>query len=67
MSHDTLNNFLEMNFALVQHHKWSLSDIENSLPWERGVYIGLLASHVKAEAERVRDEQALIRARNNKR
>ena len=66
LSHDTLNNFLEMNFALVQQHTWSLADIENLLPWERGVYVGLLAAHVKAESERIRDEQAVIRARMNR-
>ena len=27
-----------MNFALMQYHKYSLSEIENMLPWEKEVY-----------------------------
>lgn len=51
-----------MNFALIQHHKWSLTEIEGMIPWERDLYIGLLAAHVKVEAEKARDEAALRRA-----
>tara|TARA_Y100000310_G_C20651594_1_gene799723 strand:- start:596 stop:760 length:165 start_codon:yes stop_codon:yes gene_type:complete len=46
------------NFALVQHHKWNLSDIENLIPWERDIYIDLLLQHVKEEEERQRAQQA---------
>ena len=56
-----------MNFALVHHHKWSLTDIENMIPFERQLFIDLLAQHVKAENERIKDEQAEIKARMNRR
>jgi 3-methyladenine DNA glycosylase AlkD len=53
MMHDTLANMLESNFAMMQHHKYSLSDIENMLPWERRVYIEMLVNHVKEENEKM--------------
>ena len=36
----------------MQHHKYSLSELENMMPWEREVYIGLLTNHIKEENER---------------
>jgi len=66
MSHDTATNFYKMNFAMVQHHKWSMYDLENLIPFERQLYIDLLAQHVKAEQERIKDEMAVVRARNNR-
>jgi hypothetical protein len=52
MMHDNLANMLESNFAMMQHHKYSLSDIESMLPWERRVYIEMLVNHVKEENEK---------------
>jgi hypothetical protein len=49
---------LEMNFALMQHHQYSLGDIEGMLPWERRVYIELLIQHLKEEKERMEAEKA---------
>lgn len=34
---------------MMQHHKYSLSDLENMLPWEREIYIGLLIKHLEIE------------------
>jgi len=41
-------------------------DLENLIPFERQLYIDLLAQHVKAEQERIKDEMAVVRARNNR-
>jgi hypothetical protein len=35
------------NFVLIQEHKYSLTELENMLPWERKVYISLLTKHVE--------------------
>jgi len=37
---------------LLQHHKYSLTDIENMLPWERDIYISLLINYLKEEKEK---------------
>ena len=56
--HDTLGNMFETNFQMMQNHHYSLFDIENMLPWERQVYVGLLINHVKQENERTKQEEA---------
>ena len=48
--------YYENNFALVQHHNWSLEEIENLMPWERDVYTTLLIQHLKEEKERLDQE-----------
>ena len=42
---------------MMQHHKYSLEEIENMLPWEREVYIGLLSKFLEDEKERNKKEQ----------
>ena len=45
------------NFNLMQHHKYSLTDLDNMIPFEREVYVQLLIQHIKEENERLRDQQ----------
>jgi len=33
----------------MQHHKYSLSDIENMIPWEREIYLSLLKQYIEEE------------------
>ena len=49
MSHMDLENYYKINFALIQFHKYSLTEVENWMPWERDVYIGLLQQHLEDE------------------
>ena len=42
---------------MVQHHRWSLTEIENMLPWERDVYVDKLVQHIKDENDRQREQQ----------
>ena len=41
----------------MQHHKYSLSELENMLPWEREVYVSLLVNYLKEEKERREHER----------
>ena len=34
---------------MMQHHKYSLTEIENMMPWEREVYVNLLRNYLEAE------------------
>ena len=43
---------------MMQHHKYSLTELENMMPWEREIYMGLLAQYVKEENERIEKEKA---------
>ena len=49
MVHMDLENYYKLNFALVQYHKYSLTEIENMMPWERDVYVTLLKQHLEEE------------------
>ena len=51
-----LENYYKINFALLQYHKYSLTEIENLIPWERDIYIGLLQQHL--EDEKLKQQQA---------
>ena len=55
MAHMNLENFFRLNFAMMQYHKYSLTEIENMMPWERDIYVGLLQAHL--EEERLKEQQ----------
>jgi hypothetical protein len=48
---------------MMHHHKYSLSDIENMIPWERHVYIDLLKAYIQQLEEQKRDQKAARRGR----
>ena len=33
----------------MQHHNYSLYDLDSMLPWEREIYVGLLIEHLEEE------------------
>jgi len=41
----------------MQHHKYSLTELDNMMPWEREIYIGLLEEHIKEENKRQKEQQ----------
>ena len=49
-------NYMKTNFALMQHHKYSLTELENMMPWEREIYLTLLIEHIKEENERAKQQ-----------
>ena len=49
MAHMDLESYFKLNFALMQHHKYSLTEIENMMPWERDIYLGLLNQYIDDE------------------
>ena len=42
---------------MMQHHDYSLSELENMIPWEREIYVGLLIEYIKEENERIEKEK----------
>tara|TARA_E500000331_G_scaffold94173_1_gene90295 strand:- start:1530 stop:1703 length:174 start_codon:yes stop_codon:yes gene_type:complete len=55
MMHMDLENYFKINFALMQFHKYSLTEIENLIPWERDIYISMLQQHL--EDEKLKQQQ----------
>tara|TARA_Y100001970_G_C14081316_1_gene774866 strand:+ start:515 stop:706 length:192 start_codon:yes stop_codon:yes gene_type:complete len=45
--HTSVENYYETNFALMQHHSWSLTEVENMIPWEREIYIKYLTNYIE--------------------
>ena len=39
------------NFALLQHHKYSLNELDNMIPWEREIYVTLLKNYLEEQEE----------------
>ena len=53
LGYSSLENYYNTQFSLVQHHKYSLTEIENMIPYELDIYVELLIHHVKSvERER---------------
>ena len=41
---------------MMQHHKYNLEEIENMMPWEREIYVGLLMKFIEEENEKVKQQ-----------
>ena len=41
----------------MQYHKYSLSELEDMLPWEREIYVEMLVQHIKEENEKIREKK----------
>jgi len=41
---------------LIQHHKWSLTELDIMIPFERGIYVLLLEQWIKEENDRVQEQ-----------
>ena len=45
----------------MHHHKYSLTELEEMIPWEREIYVGLLMNYLKEEEEKERQQAASAR------
>tara|TARA_Y100001972_G_C7406388_1_gene210970 strand:- start:83 stop:274 length:192 start_codon:yes stop_codon:yes gene_type:complete len=61
LSHDSLENYYKTNFAMMQHHKYSLTELDNMIPFEREIYVELLSQWIKEENERLEKERAKMK------
>jgi len=55
--HENLESLYRTNFALMQYHKYSLTELEDMIPWEREIYVEMLMQHIKEENEKIREKQ----------
>jgi hypothetical protein len=40
----------------MQHHKYSLSDLDDMMPWERNIYVTLLLQYIEQENEKLKQQ-----------
>ena len=53
-----LETYFKLNFSLIQYHKYSLTEIENLIPWERDIYVELLNAHLEEEKAKQQQQNA---------
>jgi len=41
---------------MMQHHQYSLTELDDMLPWERQIYVSLLQKHITEENERLKNQ-----------
>ena len=58
LSHETAFNYYKTNFALMQYHKYSLSELVDMMPFEREIYISMLVQHLEEETQKLKQKQA---------
>ena len=56
MSHISLEAYYETFFSMMQHHNYNLTELENLIPWERDIYVGMLINHIKEEKKKAEEE-----------
>jgi len=45
-------NHYKLNFELMYNEKYSLTELENMIPWEREIYVSMLTQRIKEENEK---------------
>jgi hypothetical protein len=56
--YDNLKNIFDTNFALMQHHKYSLTELDSLVPWEKSLYVNMLIRHIEEENEKIKQLNA---------
>ncbi len=58
MAHMDLESYFKINFSLMTHYKYSLTEIENMMPWERDIYLVLLNQFIEEENLKAKQNNA---------
>ena len=59
MAHMDAESYYQLNFSLMQYHKYSLTEIENMIPFERDIYVALLENYLESEKLKAQQEHGL--------
>ena len=52
LCHMTLPDYYQIMFSLAQHHKYSITEIENLIPYERDLYFEMLVNFIREQQEK---------------
>ena len=63
LGNESLMNYYKTNFALMQYHKYSLTELEEMIPWERDVYIIMLLQYLEDEKKKLKELEAIKKRR----
>jgi hypothetical protein len=42
----------------MHHHKYSLTELENMIPWEREIYVTMLVQYLEEEKQKMEQQAA---------
>lgn len=51
LSHTNLRVYYQKLFGMAQHHKYSITELENMMPYERDLYFDMLIDFIKKQEE----------------
>ncbi|HAI43126.1 MAG TPA: hypothetical protein DCM40_36010 [Maribacter sp.] len=57
LSHDNLENYYRTNFILTNNFKYTLTELDNMMPWEREIYLTLLNEYFKKMEEQQKNNK----------
>jgi hypothetical protein len=57
LSHNTLARYYSMIFSLAQHHKYSITEIENLIPYERDLYVDMLLEFLEQQKQDIENRK----------
>lgn len=49
MSYSDLTNYYKTMFSMVQHHKYSITELESLIPFERDLYVEMLVDYLEEQ------------------
>lgn len=52
LSHETLFNHYDTNFQLMQHHNYTLTELDSMLPFEREIYVQMLNNFLEKQKQK---------------
>jgi len=41
---------------MMQHHHYSLTELDNLIPWEKQIYVDMLINYLEEENERIKEQ-----------
>ena len=41
---------------MIQHHNWSLTELDNMVPYEKQLYVDMLSNWIEEENERIEQQ-----------
>ena len=59
MAHLSAESYYELTFSLMQYHKYSLTELENMIPYESDIYVNLLRNYLESEKMKRQQEQGI--------
>ena len=49
LCHTDLSEYYKILFAMAQHHKYSIDEIERMIPYERDIYFSMLIDFIEKQ------------------